>query len=375
MDLTLTSEQQLLASTAREFLEARCPGSRVRELAHTPAGHAPELWKEIAELGWTGMALPPSHGGSGAGFLELCLIIEQMGRVQLPSPFVPTAVLGALPVARFGSDELAGRLLPGVAAGEEVLSFGWCGPDGAWDLDAVGLVLTREGDDLVLDGTVTFVPWAEVADHLVLVARRAGADADGLTVVVVPADAEGVTLDRLETTGLARQARVALDEVRVGAGDVLGDVDAGREVAEWTLARGTAALAAEMVGGAQRVLDMTVTYAGQRQQFGRAIGSFQAIQHHCADMAMDVLGARFAAYEAIWRLGEEQDATTEVSVAKAWVSEAYRRVCATGHQVHGAIGFTQEHDLHLYLGHATDTELTFGDADHHLEVIARGLGL
>ncbi len=373
MDLTLTSEQELLASTAREFLEARCPSSHVREMAHSPAGHAPELWKEIAELGWIGMALPETHGGSGAGFLDLCLVIEQMGRVQLPSPFVPTVVLGALPVARFGSAELADRLLPGVVAGEEVLTFGWCGPDGGWDLDAVGLVATADGDDLVLDGTVTFVPWAEVADHLVLVARRAGAD--GLTVVVVPADAEGITLDRLETTGPARQAQVRLDEVRVAVANVLGDVDGGREVATWALARGTAALAAEMVGGAQRVLDMTVEYAGQRQQFGRAIGSFQAVQHHCADMAMDVLGARFVAYEAIWRLGEELDATMEVAVAKAWVSEAYRRVCATGHQVHGAIGFTAEHDLHLYLGHATDTELTFGDADHHLEVVAGALGL
>lgn len=375
MDLTLTDEQELLATTAREFLADRCPSAHVRAMADDPLGYSTQLWQELAQLGWTAMALPASHGGSDAGLLDLCLVIEEMGRVLLPSPFVPTVVLGALPVARFGTAAQRDRLLPAVAAGRDVVSFGWSGPDGRWDLADVGVVAEDVGDDVVLTGIVLFVPYAQAADHLLLVARRAGGTPGDVTVFVVDTDTPGLTRERLDTTGPAPECRVILDGVRVDRSQVLGGVDEGRAVAEWVLGHGTAARCAEMLGGAQRVLDMTVAYATQREQFGRAIGGFQAVQHQCADMAMDVLGARFIAYEAIWRLGEGLDATTDVSLAKAWVSDAYTRVCAAAHQIHGAIGFTEEHDLHLYLRHATDAELAFGDADHHLEVVARSLGL
>jgi len=335
MDLTLTSEQELIRSTAREFLEARCPPSHVREMLDSPDGYSPALYKEMVELSWT---------DSDLGFLDLCLLVEEMGRVLLPSPFVTTVVHCGTALA--GNDDLLGA----IARGERLMSFGAL----SWDGSGAGPTLS----DDVLDGELAFVPYAHVAHDLVVVAD------DGTTVVV---DAHDAVVERLDVIGVAPACRVRFDGAR--ASRVLGDV------AGSVIEHATAAACAEMVGGAQRVLEMTVEYASGRTQFGVPVGSFQAVQHHCANMASDVLGARFMAYEAIWRLSEGLDATQEVAMAKAWCSDAYQRVCALGHQVHGAIGFTQEYDLHLYLRHATGAELAFGDADHHWERIAQNLGL
>lgn len=368
MDLTLSSEQELIAETAREFLESRCPASHVREMGADELGWSPELWSDMADLGWMGLALPESVGGADGEFLDLCLIIEQMGRTLLPSPFVATIVLGALPIAAFGTPDQV-DLLKGVAAGETILSLGWSGPSGRWSRDDLGVTATKEGDGFVLEGEAWFVPFGGAADRLLIAADND----DGITLFIVAG--EGLTAERLHTTGHVRTDRVGFDKVLVDGSSVLGEVGDGAAVLEWTLDRATAATAVEMVGGAQKVLDMTVEYAGQREQFGTPIGSFQAVQHRCADMAMDVLGARFMAYEAAWRLANDEPELADVSVAKAWVSDAYRRVAASGHQVHGAIGFTDEHDLHLYLDHATDTELTLGDTPHHLGRVATALGL
>ncbi len=375
MDLTLTDEQQLIADTARELLEARCPASHVRAMAKDPAGYSDELWKEMVGLGWTGLALPEDHGGAGAGFLDLCLVIEQMGRVQLPSPFVATTVSCARPITRFGTGEQRDAHLGPIAAGERIMTYAGAGPHGQWDPTETGITATPTATGWRLDGTSAFVPYAEAADDLLVVAHRDGAPADALVALLVDADAPGITAERLDTVGNDRQHRVTFDGVEVAGDAVLGDADDGLAVARAAVADTTAALCAGMVGGAQRVLDLTVDYASDRQQFGRPVGSFQAVQHHCANMAIDVLGARFLTYEAIWRLGEGLDADTEVSMAKAWTSDAYKRVCALGHQVHGAIGFTEEYDLHLYFRHATDAELTLGDGDHHRERIARHLAL
>lgn len=329
MDLTLTSEQELIRSTARELLEARCPASHVREMLDDPDGYSPALYKEMVELGWTDPDM---------GFLELCLLVEEMGRVLLPSPFV-TTVVGC-------GTALSDR--DAIARGEKLMSFGVP----SWD----GLAgVRRDGD--VLHGELPFVPYAHVAHELLVVTD------DRLAIV----DAEDAVVERLDAIGVSPVCRVGFDGAEVC--EVL-DADAGLAVE-----RATAATCAEMVGGAQRVLDMTVEYASERTQFGVPVGSFQAVQHHCANMASDVLGARFMAYEAIWRVSEGLDASQEVAMAKAWCSDAYQRVCALGHQVHGAIGFTEEYDLHLYLRHATGAELAFGDADHHWERIAQSLGL
>ncbi|MCZ7525864.1 MAG: acyl-CoA/acyl-ACP dehydrogenase [Acidimicrobiia bacterium] len=371
MDLTLTEEQALVATTARELLAARSPASGVRAMAGDPAGYSTALWKEMAELGWTGLALAEAHGGAGGSFLELCLVVEEMGRVLVPSPFVPTVVLGAMALARFGTADQQAAWLPGVVRGEGVI--GYAGP--GWGRSGGGVTATPRAGELVLDGTALFVPYAHVADLLLVVARNGGAGEPGPTVLLVEAATPGMTVETLDAVDVHRQCRVVFEGARVPAGNVLGGDRDGRAAVAAMTEHGAVATCAEMVGGAQQVLDLTVEYACDREQFGRPIGSFQAVQHHCADMAMDVLTSRFLAHEAQWRLAQGLDAAEEVSMAKSWVSDAYRRVCALGHQVHGAIGFTREHDLHLYLRHAVAAELTFGDADHHREVVATRLGL
>lgn len=371
MDLTLTDDQELIATTAREFLEARCPMAHVQEMAEDPAGYSSELWKEMADLGWVGMAFPEEHGGFGAGFLELCLVIEEMGRVLLPSPFVPTVVLAGMAVSSHGTEEQLASRLAAIASGETIFSYARAEPDAGWRTTGSSVVAVSDGRDFSLSGSAMFVPYAHVADELVVVAQDPD-DADDLTVFLVSTDE--LSTEPLDTVD-GHQYRVVLEEVNVGSDRVLGEVGRGGEVVETVTAYGAAAKCAEMAGGAQRVLDMTVQYAAERTQFGSPIGSFQAIQHHCANMGVDVLSSRLQAYEAIWRLSEGLDASAEVSMAKAWVSEAYRRVCSLGHQVHGAIGFTREHDLHHYLRHAVACELAFGDGDHHWGLIADHLGL
>jgi 3-oxocholest-4-en-26-oyl-CoA dehydrogenase beta subunit len=374
MDLTLTEDQELIRSTARDVLGARAATAGAGAVAGDPAGFSADLWKEMVELGWTGLAVPEGHGGVGEGFLEACLLVEEMGAAQVPSPFLHTVACGAAAVERHGSAPQRERWLRGVAEGRTI-AFARAAPRAGWSTSGSTVTATASDDGFVLDGVARFVPFAHVADDLLVVATAG----DALTAFLVDACAAGTTHERLDVVGPNAEHDVRFAGVAVPGDRVLGEVGGGAAVAATATAFGAAATCAEMVGGAQRVLDRSVEYAAQREQFGRAIGGFQAVQHHCADMAIDVLTARFIAYEAIWRLTAPGQAPDEValtvSVAKSWVSEAYQRVCALGHQVHGAIGFTAEHDLHHYLQHATSAALAFGDGDFHADRVADGIGL
>jgi 3-oxocholest-4-en-26-oyl-CoA dehydrogenase beta subunit len=374
MDLTLTEDQELIRGTARDVLVARAATAGVAAIAGDEAGFSTDLWKEMVGLGWTGLAVPEEYGGVGAGFLEACLLVEEMGAALVPSPFLPTVACGAAAIERHGSQVQRERWLRGIAEGRTV-AYARAAPRAAWGATGSTVTAVASGDGYVLDGTARFVPFGHVADDLLVVA----ATGDALTAFLVDGGSAGITCERLRVVGPNAKGDVRLAGVAVPAERVLGEVDGGAAVAATAAAFGAAATCAEMVGGAQRVLDMTVEYATQREQFGRPIGAFQAVQHHCADMAIDVLTARFIAYEAIWRLTAPGAAPDEValtvSVAKSWVSEAYQRVCALGHQVHGAIGFTGEHHLHHYLQHATSAALAFGDGDFHADRVADGIGL
>lgn len=323
MDLTLTEDQQLVQTTAREFLTGRI---------------GDDLWKEIVELGWTGLTVPEQYGGVGAEFLDACLVAEELGRAAMATPFAAT-VAAAATIARFGTEEQQQRWLPAIVDGRAIAQ------------PTAGADLTEDGGRL--SGHAPFVPFAAEADDLLVSAG------------LIDGAAPGITRERLDVVGNEPVYAVTFDSVPV----------APLPQGHLATAYATVLTCAEMVGGAQAVLDLTVEYAGQRRQFGQPIGSFQAVQHHCADMAIEVLGARFAGYEAAWRLGTGADPSMAVSTAKAVVSDAYQRVCALGHQVHGAIGFTAEHDLHRYLRHATAAALAYGDADVHLDQLATGLGL
>ncbi|MGH3239349.1 MAG: acyl-CoA dehydrogenase family protein [Spirillospora sp.] len=361
MNLSLTEDQELIASTARELLESRAAAAGARAMDGDPSGYSAALWKEMVELGWPGLPFPEEHGGVGGDFLDVCLLFEQLGYAQVPSPLLTSVASCGMPIARHGTPDQQERWLTAISEGQIATAAPL-----PWDRPGEGPVAISDGADFVLKGTATFVPYAASAETLLIAARVNNEP----RAFWLDATSDGVTIRPLETVGMDRPCHIDLSDVSVPAENTLTP-DAANAISLF----GAAATCAEMVGAAQRVLDMTVGYATEREQFGRPIGSFQAVQHHCADMAIDVLGSRFITYEAIWRLATDRDATQEVSMAKAWASEAYERVCALGHQVHGAIGFTQEHDLHWFSQHAMSASLSFGDGDTHYESLATNLDL
>jgi alkylation response protein AidB-like acyl-CoA dehydrogenase len=372
VDLTLTDDQAVIQSTARELLAARASSGDAGAVEAEPTGYSATLWKEVVELGWPGLAIPTAHDGVGEGFVELCLLVEELGRAQVPMPLVPTAAVCAPAVERFGTEAQRAEWLAEIAGGK-VMTYALGSARGGWSEPGRAVTAREYDGGLALYGTAWFVPYAGVAAQLLVVAHLPSDEAP--IVAVVDATANGVTTRRLDVVGPDPLYRVDLTDVAVPTDHIIGSSGDGPAVTEAMTSHGAAATCAAMVGGAQAVLDMTVEYAQQREQFGQPIGSFQAVQHHCADMAIDLLTSRYLAYEAIWRLSEGLDAATEVAMAKAAVGDAYQRIVALGHQVHGAIGFTREHDMHRYLRHATGSALAFGDSDFHWDRLADDLGL
>ncbi len=333
MDLGFDESQQMLKTLAREFLEQECPTTLVRAMEEDERGYTPELWSKIAELGWLGLTVPEQYGGMGLSYFDLVLILEEMGRAMLPGPFFSTVVLGAMTLMEAGSDAQKDEYLPKVANGETILTLALTEPTATYEPAGVNTTAKADGSDYVINGTKLFVPDAQVADAIVVVARttESGDASQGITLFLVDANNPGITITPLKTISGDKQAEVELKDVRVPASAVIGQVDQGWDTISRILDLAAVGKCAEMLGGADRVLEMTTDYVKERVQFGRPIGSFQAVQHHCANMATDVEGCRYVAYQAAWRISERLPAVREVAIAKAWVSDAYRRVCALGH--------------------------------------------
>ena len=375
MDLGLNEVQQMLKSSAQEFLSRECPLTLVRAMEEDPRGYTDQLWGQMVGLGWTGLVFPERYGGTGGDFLDLAVLLEQMGRSLVPSPFFSTVVLGGLTVLDAGTDAQKQDILPRICSGDLIMTMALTEPSTSFEPWGVETVADPQGDGFVISGTKLFVADAQASDLLLIVARTSSqADpARGITLFLVPTDNQGLTITPLNTIASDRQFEVILDGVNVPAASVLGEVGEGWPVVQRALQRATAGKCSEMLGGADAVLEMTVEYVKERTQFGRSIGSFQAVQHHCANMATDVEGSRNIVYQAAWRVAEGGPAEREVSIAKAWVNGAYERVCTTAHQCHGAIGFTKEHDLQLYTRRAKVLELTYGDANFHKELALQNL--
>ena len=374
MDLGLTEAQQMLRNSAREFLEAECPEAFVRAMEEDERGYTPESWQKIAENGWLGLIFPEEHGGAGLEFLDLCVLLEETGRAMLPGPFFSTVVLGGMTILDAGSVDQKRQYLPGIAEGQAIATLALTEPNVRWDAAGVRTTAEPDGEGFVINGTKLFVPNANVSDYLVVAARTGDADED-VSLFILPANTPGVSQTLLKTIASDRQSEVTFDGARVPRSALLGELNGGWPTIARVIQWGAVGKCAEMVGNGQKVLDMTVDFVKQRIQFGRPIGSFQAIQHHCANMATDVEGSRYITNQAAWRLSEGLPADSEVAMAKAWVSDAVRRVCATGHQCHGAIGFTKEHSMQLYSRRAKAAELAFGDSREHLEGVAEAIGL
>ena len=375
MDLGLTEIQQMLKTSAQDFLARECPLTLVREMEEDSRGFTDELWRQMVGLGWTGVAFPEQYGGTGGNFADLGVLLEEIGRSLAPSPFFSTVVLGGMTVLDGGSDAQKDELISRICAGTIIMTMAVAEAGAAyepWDIQAIA---SQQGGGYGITGTKLFVPDAAAAD-VILVATRtsAGSDtADGISLFLVPAGTDGLTITPMQSVGNERVFEVSLDKVNVSADSAIGAVGEAWPIIDRAIMRATAAQCIEMLGGSEAVLDMTVEYAKGRTQFGRAIGTFQAVQHHCARMATDVEGSKNIAYQAVWRLSEGLPAQKEVAMAKAWIGPAYRRVCGTAHQCHGAIGFTKEHDLQLYTRRAKVHELTYGDANHHKEIVLQHL--
>ncbi|MBV9929246.1 MAG: acyl-CoA/acyl-ACP dehydrogenase [Acidobacteria bacterium] len=368
MDFDLSKPQKLLKESARALLARECGAGRVRELMETETAHDDSLWRALAEQGWTGLVVPEGAGGLGLGLVEMAAVAEEMGRACLPGAFLSTLFAAAL-IERAGSEAQRAKYLEPIAAGELKATVALLEESASWDADAVKLEAARDGGGFTVRGRKLFVPDAGVADVIVCVAR----DGDALALLPIGRGAEGLRVNPMPSMDATRKLyEVVFDGVRAAEGDALGaDGDAGGAL-QRALEVATAVLCAEMVGGMQWVLDTSVEYAKTRQQFGRPIGSFQAVQHMCADMLLMTESARSAAYYAAWALTENDPAARlAVSTAKAYCSDAYREVANRGVQVHGGIGFTWEHDLQLYYKRSKSSETLFGDATYHRERIAR----
>ncbi len=373
MNFAFSEEQEMLRDTVRSFLDDKAPSEKVRELMETDAGYDAELWSQIAMQGWQGMHIPEEYGGAGFGYLELVILMEEMGRSLFPAPFLSTVVLGANTLLVAGSEEQKQELLPAIADGSRIVALAHVEESGRWDAEGIQLRAKADGDDYILTGTKLYVVDGHVADTLLVAARTEA----GVSLFVVDASADGITRTRLETMDMTRkQARVELADVRVPATAMLGADGSGWDTLVKVLDLAAVALAAEQVGGAQQCLDMAVEYAKVRVQFGRPIGSFQAIKHKCADMLVKVESAKSAAYYAGWAASEDNDELPVTApLAKSYCSEAYFHCAAENIQIHGGIGFTWEHDAHLYFKRAKSTELLLGDPAYHRALLADRLGL
>lgn len=380
MNFDFSPEQVMLRDLTREFLSREAPTTATRELLRDPAGYDPDTWRQLIELGLTGVSFPEARGGQGLGMVELALVLEEMGRAVYPSPYFATVVLAG--TALQAADGQAAARLPDLIAGRTRATLALLEDQIAWDAVAVNLPARRVGAGYVLGGRKMLVPWAQVADLLLIPARTAEAadPREGITLFAVPRDAPGLEVRPTTMLDLTnRVAEVVLHDVEVGTGQIVGEPGGGWPILETVLDRAAVAACAEMLGAARKSLELSVEYAAGRVQFDQPIGSFQAVKHKLAEMLLAVEEAHAATYYAAWALDAgAEDAPLAVSTAKAYASEAARQVCGDAIQVHGGIGFTWEYDLHLYFKRAKHFEPLFGDADFHRDralalTLARGV--
>ncbi|HXW87974.1 MAG TPA: acyl-CoA dehydrogenase family protein [Streptosporangiaceae bacterium] len=371
MILGVTAEQEELRASVRRFLADRAPISAVRTLMETTDGLDRGVWRQAGEqLGLQGIAIPEEYGGAGFGFAEQAIVLEELGAALYGGPYLASAVLATTALLASGDESAKKNFLPGIATGELIATLAFTEEDGSWDVDAIRMAAVADGDGWRLEGRKSFVLDGHTA-NLILVVARSG---DALSLFAVPAEAAGLTRTPLPTLDQTRKlARLDFESVPATLVGAAGD---GAAVLSRTLDVAAIAQAAEQLGGAQRALDMAVEYLKVRHQFGRPIGSFQALKHRCADLLLEVESLRSAVQYAAGAVAENSDEIPVVAaLVKAYASDVYFHVAAENIQLHGGIGFTWEHDAHLYFKRAKASELFLGDASYHREQLATRIGL
>lgn len=370
MHLAPTDEQQAIQRQARRFLAAEITRERRLAWDRTAEGHDAAFWQAVADLGWFGFGLPESAGGQGASLLDLGLLLEECGRAVAPFGIF-AAVAGGLALDVLGTDAQRRAWLPAIAGGERLVTLAVAERAAALEPSAFETRVVRHGETIRLDGEKRFVLQGVTADAFLVAAR----DGDGLSVVLVPATAAGVGVTPTSTLGKDRQSTVRLDGVALPATALCAAPGAAWRVLERLRRTLAALLCADLVGGADAVLEMTVRYVGEREQFGVKLGTFQAVQQAVAVMAVELEGARHVTRQALWRLANDRPADREVAIAKAWAGRAYREITLHAHQLHGGAGYVVEHELHRHTLRAKEAELLFGSTEEWLEDLASGLRL
>jgi 3-oxocholest-4-en-26-oyl-CoA dehydrogenase beta subunit len=371
MDFALSEEQEMLKKSARDFLSVECPKKVVREIEAGDLGYSPELWKKMASLGWMGLALPEEYGGVGLSLLDMAVLFEEFGRAVMTEPMFSTVVLGALPILAWGTEEQKKAFLPKVAAGELFLTLAMAEPRVNEDPMFIATRAMTKDDGFLIHGTKLFVPYAHIADYLLVVARTKGVAGDkkGITIFIVDRKSQGINITPLVTIAADKQFEVKFDKVFVSSRNILGSLHNGLPLVRQTLKKATAIQCAEMVGGAEQEMEMTAEHTKKRVQFERPIGTFQAVQHRLADMFIDVNGARWTTYQAVWRLSAGLPADREVAIAKAFANIACQRIAFSAQQLHGGVGVDKDYDLHFYFRRAKAFALTFGSTPFHLKTL------
>jgi alkylation response protein AidB-like acyl-CoA dehydrogenase len=379
MDFTFNEEQEELRSTAYDFLAENSGSEQIRRAMESELGYEPQLWKQIgADLGWPSVIIPDEYGGLGLSYVELVALMEVMGGALLCAPFFSSVCLGGNALLVAGTEAQKKEHLPGIAEGETRATLAFTEASGQWGASGIETVARKRGSDFVLSGKKSFVLDGHCADLLVVAARREGTTGEaGISLFVVPTTARGIERRALPTMDQTRRlSEIELRDVVLPSSALMGEEGEGWGALSKTLDLAAVALSAEQVGGAQKCLDMSVEYAKERIQFGRPIGSFQAIKHMCADMMVQVESARSAAYYAGCVAVEDSDELPVVaSLAKACCSDAYFHCASESIQIHGGVGFTWEYDVHLYFKRAKSTESFLGDAAYHRELVAQRIGL
>jgi 3-oxocholest-4-en-26-oyl-CoA dehydrogenase beta subunit len=377
MNLDLTEEQQMLKKSARDFFDKEFPKTLVKKTEESPSGHNPELWKKMAELGWIGLVIPEEYGGSGFAFMDLIVLMEEIGRGCLTGPFFSTAVLSTLPILAAGSAELKKEFLPGIAKGENIFALALTEPSATYEASGIATKAVRDKGSYIINGTKLFIHDAHIADYLLCVVRTKmkSKPEEGISIFIVDAKSPGIKITPLQAIADDKQNEVIFENVVVPEKNLLGELNKGWPIVKRLLEQATVAKCAEMMGGADWVVEATVAYAKERVQYGRPIGSFGSIQHALAEMWTEVLIAKRLTYYAAGAVEQNVPCSYQVSVAKAKVNEAYKHSTRMGVQLHGAIGMTRDHDIGLYYRRSRQAALLFGDTDSCRERVAQELSL
>lgn len=372
MDLDLNFEQGMLRTASQDFFGRLCDLHKVSEWIATDAGYSTDMWRQIGELGWHAVLVPEDCDGMGLSMLEMTVLAMEFGAAAFPGPFFTSSIFSTLLLLEAADEYWQNKLLPGMASGEHITTVACCGDTHHFQAAGVPFNARRAGSDWLLDGRALFVPYAHIANTLIVVALT---EDQNISLFVIDAGMKGVRVEGLETIASDKLCSLTLTGVQLPDNSRLGAAGDGWEILESAMKKASVAKSAEMVGGGRAAMEMAVEHAKQREQFGRPIGSFQAVQHHCANMLTYLESMTLITWKATWLVAEGRECDVELAICKGWTSDAYRKLVALAHQVMGGVGFIEETGLHLYFRHAKASELALGGATFHREKLAQAMGL